>query len=166
MLQNEDYSASLLNGARYLQPVVDRNSRKKRKWREKMSLQTAFDAQLYFVVLFPLTQEVGLRKLSVLKSAMNRMLTGMAVQLLQSALDATTNFCLLGPLCNAIRRYMCFNPAVIQFQVLSQPVDGFVSLKPAEMLFKSKEKLLGPDTVLIVARCLSSLVDEAISIPF
>lgn len=57
---------------------------------------------------------------------------------------------------------MRFNPAVIEFHVLSQQSNGFVLLKQQETVSKGSPQLLGPDVVAVTARDLTSKIEDAI----
>lgn len=82
-----------------------------------------------------------------MRDALNSMLTGIAVQLVQNAWDTLTKSCSLGPPGVVIERYLCFNPAVIQFRVLSRRSDGCVLLRKEETLFEERPPLQGSDGV-------------------
>lgn len=86
-----------------------------------------------------------------MQSVVYGMLTEIAAQLFQKTWDALTNSCLLGPVRVAIQPYMCFNPAVIHFQILSQRANKLVTLKQIETLFESGTLLPGPDGVDIIS---------------
>lgn len=87
-----------------------------------------------------------------MKSAVNGTLLRMAVQLVQKSFRAHTGFCSLGPLRIMTQRYVWFNLAVTQFQVLSLRADGSVQLMQAETLFYTVTQLLEADDLNAISR--------------
>lgn len=89
----------------------------------EVSLPIAPEAKLYFLAIALMNREVGREVLNDIGNTVNNTLTGMAVKLVQTDSDALMKACSLGPLRAEIQPYMWFNPAVIQFQVISQLSD-------------------------------------------
>lgn len=75
-----------------------------------------------------MSKEFGRKKLNIVRTVMNSMMAGMAVQLVQKAFDALTNPCSLRSLRAVIQPCLWFNPVVIPFRVLLQQSDDLVSL--------------------------------------
>lgn len=82
-----------------------------------------------------MSREVGKKTLSTIQNDVSSRLTGLVGQLVQKAKNELTNSCLLKPLRNVIEPQMWFNPAVIQFRLLSQLMDAYVSLKQRDTPF-------------------------------
>lgn len=128
----------------------------------EINVPTAFDAQVYFHAMVLMRREFGKKKVNIHRSAANSMTAGMAFLLVQKACDAFKKSCSLGPLQVFSEPCMWSSTAVIQFQVLSQRSDGFVSLKEQKTLYKSGPPLLGPDRAHATAKNGSPEADEAI----
>lgn len=65
---------------------------------QKMSMSTAFEAQLYFHQLFQLSSEICLRELSAEQNAVNGTLAGTAFRLKQKDWNLLRKSCSHGPL--------------------------------------------------------------------
>lgn len=127
-----------------------------------MGVPEAFKAQFYIHVIVLMRGEVYKKKLNIIRSAVETTLASIAVQLVQKASDASTKSFLLGSLRVVVEPYIYFNPAVVQFQVVSQWTDGFVSLKQQETLFETGSPLLLPNGAEATIRDWSPEADDII----
>lgn len=82
MFPDQDYSGSLLSVTRFLQLVLDRNSRTKAQIPYGICVPIVFAARNYFHVLALHSQEAGLRKMRLMWNEAIGMLAGNAVQIL------------------------------------------------------------------------------------
>lgn len=160
MFRDRGLVSLILNGSWFLPLVFDSNSRGKPQMTFEKGVLTAFQAQLYFHAPVLMNREIGAKKLNIFLNAMNSTLAEIAFQLVQKALDVLTKLCLLGPLPLVIEPCIWFNRAVIQFQILLQRMDVFVSFKQNKSLFKSGLPLAGPHGVDETARDHSPELDE------
>lgn len=97
--------------------------------------------------------------LNIFRNAVISTLKEMAVRLVQEAWDAPITSCSIGSLKVGLQAYQQFNPAVIQFQALSQQSDGLLLRKQEETLFAAGPPLHGPDGCVATARHRSAEVD-------
>lgn len=79
-----------------------------------MSLPRSFEAQLSFLIMAMMSNDVGRKSLSTVRKAINSRPAGMVVKLLQKVWDAITRFYVIEPLWVVKQPYLWFNPAVIQ----------------------------------------------------
>lgn len=103
---------------------------------------------------------------SAIRNAVSSLLAGLAVQIVQKAWYALTKSCSLEPLRFVIQPCTRFNPAVIQFQILSQSVNGSVSIKQAKTLSESGTPLLVLDRVGVIVTEPSPKIDQVIRFLF
>lgn len=76
----------MLNSARFLQLVLDER-KEKTHMLNKVSVSSAFEAQIYFHALALMSGEVEKKKLKIARNEMSSLLTGMTVQLLGNGLE-------------------------------------------------------------------------------
>lgn len=111
---------------------------------------------------FLLSRKAGLKKLRDLQNIVNGKIARKAFQLVKTAQDAPTKFCLLGLMRMALQLNTWFNTAVNNFQVFSQQSNRFVSIRQRVTLFQIKTSLSWSGSVGIIARKWSPKFDEAI----
>lgn len=80
--------------------------------------------------MLSMSREVG-KKQNITRNRFNRTLTGMTVPFVPMAWNVITKYCLREPLEVFIELYMCFSHALLQFQILSQRLNGFLSQNTA-----------------------------------
>lgn len=99
-----------------------------------MSLPTAVEAQLYHRAMVSVSREPRKKKLNISRNAVNSNLESMAVQAVRKAWDGVIKTCSVRLLRLVIQPYLYFNLVLIQLQVSSQQLHGFVLLKQQETL--------------------------------
>lgn len=126
-LSRRNVRITLLNGTRVLQLVLDKNLGKAHI-PYKLSVQTAFDAQLYFQTTALMSKEVRREKLNFIRNAENCTLAGMAARFCRTFETHPTRSRLSGPLRIVILPDLWLMSTVIQFPVFLQWLEGTVSL--------------------------------------
>lgn len=127
-----------------------------------MRLLTVYETQLYFQVIVFMSREAGRKNLNSISSAVSSTLEEMAVQLLKKALDTFTKSCFHGLQRYFIDFYMWLHSTAVQFQVLSQRSNGFLSHIQQEIICNARSPFLKPYGVHVTVRDRFMKVIDAI----
>lgn len=100
--------------------------------------------------------------MNIILNAKNSTPAAVEVQHVRKAGDALTKFCSHVPLRVALQPYLSFSLKVIQFHVLSQRSDVFMSLRHEGACFEELPLVQGPNRIDAFARSWSPEINEAI----